>query len=1094
MQTRSKRFAVIIPCMLALSAIVFPVSPVSDGYTVIPPAPEGKTAVAKALIDALDLSRPGLEAVVSLAAAGRFDEALDAWRDITVMRLRERDFVQFGWHDSTTSPNYYRTADMLAGYITPEEYYSPVSSVRFIDIWEMADAGKKPVSWFVDVNAAKWPTAGIAALDASVRWSLTGYDTFEIFKTFVYRFWVTGSNAYAAKYIEIAADFARSHRRGFWQAYAQKEFSDKEVKNIYRADWRVGVNQLNTGWRLKNNIKMLAGIAKCLGKDKAAEWASVLLPVNGTLTRGEMSVLSSERLAEIALSLMYDHPGPLMRFCIKPGAVPNQRSEGLLALVYLSGIFPDFRQTPALKDAITRGYAEMLDSNFLPDGGSLEQSFNYNEQDKEGLENMVRFFPGIKPPFAARALLKARSRRGIDTGLRTPLGGLPQVGNSHDVLGKNIWVSDDAKKRYIESTAIRHKEMPTPEPFLSCAFPYSGFYAQRTGWGIDDLYLFFMNGRPQRGHSMRDNNAVQMTAYGRQLVVCGGSPTYDVFKSDDVRGAHFFLSEASSLKNNTVIIDGRSQSKNAERVLKGYKTPAASRWHTSPNFDIVDGLYDLGYGDFDIRKNTDINIDMSVSHYRSVVFVRAASLWIIEDRMINNGTAGHEYSQVWNFPPLCKDDVYEREIAGFAEDQFVLTPAEKHFSTTDKGGPNVEFRHFGPKEIEYRKWHGDRKRWLGWYAAGIGDARPAPNVHVSWKSDDSDVLMTMMIPLRTGQSSLVKSQRSAAAAASRGFDAELTDGTTIRYRSASAPAPLALDRISGTAKSILVATKGGISGIVIGCSSMTWNGAAVDRTGDFEFVVVGNEMRTTPFFLPEVPAIAEPRPFVSMADAPNVVIAPRAGYDIRYTIDGSEPTISSPFYSGAFAIDREAVVKARYFRGNDPLPLVSAVEYKPCSWVVRDADAAPETVIPRGLSYRFIRYVGGYARLHEIMMRPVTERGSSEDLSLDRWAKEKSYCVIWEGSIRIPTSGIYTFHCTAPSGANIIIYDPAKDLVMPTAVSPTYLKTNDTDSIALAAGYHAVRIEMIKFNNNPNVFTLEVEGPNMPRQSAASMLYRRMGE
>lgn len=1087
------RFSRIMLLMCIASLAAFPVSPVSDGYTVIPPAPEGRTAVAKALMEALDLSRPGLETVAAHAAAARFDEALDAWRDITVMRLRERDFVQFGWHESATSPNYFRAADMLAGYITPEEHYTPVSAVRFIDIWGMTDAGNRPVSWFVDVNSAKWPTAQIAALDASVRASLTGYDTFEIFKTFVYRYWVTGSNAYAAKYIEIAADFARSHRRGFWLAYAEKEFSDKEVKNIYRADWRVGVNQLNTGWRLKNNIKILAGLAKCLGKDKATEWATVLAPVGGTLTRGEMSVISSERLAEIALSLMYDHPGPLMRFCIKPGATPNQRSEGLLALIYLSGIFPDFKQMPALKDAVTRGYDEMLDSNFLPDGGSLEQSFNYNEQDKEGLENMVRFFPGNKPPFAARALLKAKARRAIDTGLRTPLGGLPQVGNSHDVLGKNIWIRDDAKKRFIE-TPIRHKEMPMPQPFISCTFPYSGFYAQRSGWGIDDLYLFFMNGRPQRGHSMRDNNAVQMTAYGRQLVVCGGSPTYDVFKNDDVRGAHFFLSEASSLKNNTVIVDGRSQSKNAERVIKAYKTPVASRWHTSSNFDVVDGLYDLGYGDFDIKRNTDINIDMSVSHYRSVVFVRAASLWIIEDRMINSGTAGHEYSQLWNFPPLCKDDVYEREIAGFAEDQFVLAPGEQYFSTADKGGPNVEFRHFGPKEIEYRKWHGDRKRWLGWYAAGIGDARPAPNVHVSWKSDDSDVLLTMMIPLRTGRSSPVTEQQVFTGGAVRGFDAKFEDGTAIYYRSASAPAALAIDGISVTARSMLVVKKNGVSGIVIGCRSMTYNGTVIARTGDFEFVIAGNEIRSTPFFLPEVPVIAEPRPFASMADAPKVSIAPRAGYDIRYTIDGSDPTLSSPLYAGPFAVEREVVVKARFFRGNDPLSLVSAVEYKPCPWALRDADAALETAFPRGLTYRFIPYTGGYARLHEIMMRPVTEHGNADDLSLARWAKKKSYCVIWEGYIRIPISGIYTFHSTAPSGANVIVYDPAKDLVMPTAVSPTYLKTNDTDSIALAAGYHSVRIEMMKFGTHPNVFTLDVEGPNMPKRPADTMLYRRAGD
>jgi len=102
-----------------------------------------------------------------------------------------------------------------------------------------------------------------------------------------------------------------------------------------------------------------------------------------------------------------------------------------------------------------------------------------------------------------------------------------------------------------------------------------------------------------------------------------------------------------------VIVDGRSQAHSADHPFRAFDTPVPARWHSSERYDLVDNLYALGYGDHE--NGRDVNTDMSVSHKRTVIFVKAARLWLVEDRMINTGDAEHEYSQLWNFPPVYED-------------------------------------------------------------------------------------------------------------------------------------------------------------------------------------------------------------------------------------------------------------------------------------------------------------------------------------------------------------------------------------------------------------------------------------------------------
>lgn len=1062
-------------------------------------AAEDREATARELFSRMDLSHPSVQGVGDLVAAGRHVEALELWRDRVVLRFRARDFGEYGWHDYVLHPRPAGAVDYLAGKRTRDDYLSS-GLLGFVDIYGMAGppGAVDRINWFVDINGPiEWGSEELAAKDINAKLQQTDYPNFEFAKPFVGRYWQTGDVDYLLKAFEIMADFSRHSHDDFWSDYQERPIDDRLVREVYRCDWRLNTNGLEMGWRLKNFIKIIAGLCKSLSGDKPSAWGDILKPVSGTPTREELDRIPAHLLADIAISMLEQHTPKLLWFCIPDGAVPNQRAEGLKAMAFAAALFPEFTCAPQLADYVRRGYEDMLTGNFLPDGGSLEQSFNYNSQDKEGLEELVRFFGDDPPPYAQLALEKVRARRLVDDGLQDPLGGLPQVGNSHAVRGKDVWSSPEPAQRYLDATDIDGKQPIRPQSYTSTAFAFSGFFAMRSGWGLRDLYLFMMAGRPQRGHSMRDTNSIQMTAYGRQLVVCGGPPTYGMFRSEEARGADFYLSEQSSLKTNTVIVDGRSQAHSADRPFRAFDTPVPARWHSSERYDLVDNLYALGYCDHE--NGRDVNTDMSVSHNRTVIFVKAARLWLVEDRMINTGDAEHEYSQLWNFPPVYEDQSWARTIAGFAEDEFALEPAQRRFRTADPYGPNVELLQFGPESIRYDKYYGDRQRWLGWFAKGIGDAQPAVDIHASWQSADSDRLITLMAPVDVGRASPVAAASSPPRSdgASRRVDVELADGGRLSYVSNQEAAEARIGSVAATAGAVLIHTDAEMltSGIVMGCTAFAVDGNGIEPPAeDFEFVVgAGGRVDATPFHIARVPAISQPLPFAQIADAPPVTIAGADEHsEVRYTLDGAAPAPASPVYRDPIRLSQPATVKARFIVDGHPLPVMAVRDYQPCEWRLRKPDLPADAELSHGLSWAAYQFEGGYIRLYDLMLREPVDSGRCMDLSLDRWAEQRSYGVRWEGYLRVPRDGIYHFHCHAPSGAYLFFYNPQVDLRVPAVVAPTYLTRQATGSTALQAGLHQMQLEYVRFPGNPGELLVEVEGPGTPRQPLpAEWLFRR---
>jgi len=233
-------------------------------------------------------------------------------------------------------------------------------------------------------------------------------------------------------------------------------------------------------------------------------------------------------------------------------------------------------------------------------------------------------------------------------------------------------------------------------------------------------------------------------------------------------------------------------------------------------------------------------------------------------------------------------------------------------------------------------------------------------------------------------------------------------------------------------------------------------------------------------------------------DSLRVSISTGAPAEIRYTVDGSEPTASSPMYRAPFTLRASTVVRARSFAGGQP---TAAPEAR--SDFRRGAGRAPVSVarasLADGLQYAF--YADTTAEPAFRMNWPVrwqVERsetkpedypprttGTAATVSLAPADTTEMFSLRFTGFVRVPRTGVYTFTALADDGAAMWVGD--QNVFWSVGQSPR--TTESSGALALQAGLHPVTVTYFQ-GYGPRTLELFVEGPGMRRQRVpASMLF-----
>lgn len=581
----------------------------------------------------------------------------------------------------------------------------------------------------------------------------TDYRNFEPFTSLAARYWKTGDPSYRRALLRLQADFHRHHYDDFWRFYGEKEIDDKDVQAVCQADWRSNTNALMEGWRLQNTLRQLAALAKSAGTDKAATWNEVLAPVTTPLPADAFDAEETANFGWTLLGAARQYPTKLVWF-VTSGSVPNQKMEALAALSHLDDLLPENRHLSPLRDFISKETGRFVADNALPDGGMLEQSLNYNYNTRENLARLAETGNAAAPLIRRE---NARFDAMLDS-IRSPSGTLPQIGNNK--LGDT------------------GPHAPAAEaPSSSAAHPYSGYYALRSGGSPDDAWLFFKNSRLQRGHLTRDNNSIQFAAFGRPLLVCGGPPDYELNSDPAVRTAREYFSEDSSLKANTVLVDGHSQAARGTPLVSAPLSPIPSVWLDTPRVTVVDGLYADGYGGVGLPQASADS--PQVSHLRTVYLFKEPRVALVVDRLDAADEASHRYTQVWKFPPALATD--KATLDGFREDEVTHDADTSEIRTKDPDGANVTLLHEGKSRPQYSKFYGSTEPVLGWYAPGLSTAVPAVDYHASWEATGDTVLLTWIVPSAPGQTAAIERIRRRMDGGEVVSSIKLSDGTVLTY-------------------------------------------------------------------------------------------------------------------------------------------------------------------------------------------------------------------------------------------------------------------------------------------------------------------------
>ena len=192
--------------------------------------------------------------------------------------------------------------------------------------------------------------------------------------------------------------------------------------------------------------------------------------------------------------------------------------------------------------------------------------------------------------------------------------------------------------------------------------------------------------------------------------------------------------------------------------------------------------------------------------------------------------------------------------------------------------------------------------------------------------------------------------------------------------------------------------------------------------------------------------------------------------EIRYTVDGTEPTADSPLYAKPLVLSETTTVKARVFRDGKPMHAATALTITKVT--ARPADK-PGDVTP-GLLFKY--YEGEWEKMPDFdSMRPVAEKVVPW-IDFDLRERHEHFGMCFEGYIKVPRDGVYRFHVTSDDGGLLWIGD--KLVVNNGGI---HRAVEISGSIALAAGLHPIKVD---YSETYGREALEVtyDGPGIQKQ------------
>ena len=203
---------------------------------------------------------------------------------------------------------------------------------------------------------------------------------------------------------------------------------------------------------------------------------------------------------------------------------------------------------------------------------------------------------------------------------------------------------------------------------------------------------------------------------------------------------------------------------------------------------------------------------------------------------------------------------------------------------------------------------------------------------------------------------------------------------------------------------------------------------------------------------------------------------------LRYTVDGSEPTLNSPVYSKALTFGETTKLKMKAWDKWGQPYQTSTVDF------TKEVALTPLSLnkLSSGLNYK--KFDGDFRRIPKMDSMSPSASGTVNNYHPKTAAKkEHAFALQYEGYIKVPKTGLYTFHLKSDDGSRLTI--GGKKVVELNILSDRD-PWESKGSIALSEGLHKLKIDY--FQNKVHSLleiNYSVDGSEL-KPVSPKMLYR----
>ncbi len=558
-------------------------------------------------------------------------------------------------------------------------------------------------------------------------------------------------------------------------------------------------------------------------------------------------------------------------------------------------------------------------------------------------------------------------------------------------------MSSDRRRAYEQSLRRLPGGYQGPPETVSDCMPYAGIHFLRRDWSPGASFIEMVCQPPGGSANDRFMDSLGENWYG------------SVFWDTQF---HYWDFGQPLLLSRPLRVDGQMQCQSfetrgwkpgskTERLVEAPEKPLPNRFHCSPRFDYQECFFHGAYQTWELEYKgeprrahlkTGDALVKDCHTTRQIIQLRRRRLFIVVDRVRFSDDDPHAVEARYLMLPTDKDAKVDTEDA---------SPAIR---LTRPSGAQLTVRHFGPAGMTYGK---------------LKPAKGRTRLRAAWRARGETVLVSLLEPRRSAAAkATVTAVRPTSAPGEVGFDATTADGARVLFR---VPARLGGPGGAPASERATLAVRDAETswaGLAVGTKSVRLGSREVALgAADVEFgVSAGGEVVETPIRRPIDPPSFTP-PTEVFTGAVEVAIASETpGVEIRYTLDGTEPTARSPRYSRPLRVTEDVAIQARAFRpGAETVPFSTAgTEVSEISYA-RFRKESPRRAVETGateagleweyMEGRWFRLFGSADRL------PAAKSGTTAKLlDVSMRATDGPFAVRYSGYLVVPESGLYTFH------------------------------------------------------------------------------------